>query len=427
MAHEKKLKAPKAFEFPMKLKIVFILMIVVGIGTFLGGQFLWGQGHAAWNGYLIGFYFTFSLAVGGPFILSTQHLTQAAWSMPIRRLFESTGRFLIPSFILFLGIVLAGGKHLYTWWDFDYVLADPILAKKSAWFIFSNFLIVTVGGFVTMIVAFLLLKRESIRQDQEKSERSSLMSQVYSVFYLLSFIFTFSVLAWYLIMGLDPHWFSTMFSVYTFAGMFQASLAFAVIMLLWLMDKGTFGDYAGERQVHDLGQLLFGFTVFYAYIAFCQYLLIWYANIPEEATWYLARGYVVDTTTGWEIFTAVLPAFKFILPFFVMLPQMHKKNKFNILRMVAFGLIFLQFYETWYWVAPTTHDAELFAALPSMLHMAIEWGVGIGFVGLFLYVVFDGLTEESIVPINDPYLREGTKGHHHGVKAPKPSKMVISK
>ncbi len=426
MSNEHKIIEPKKFEFPSVLKGLFIGMIVVGILVFVTSLFL-GQKHAAWNGYLIGFWFTFSLAVGGPFFLSTQHLTQAAWSMPIRRLFEAYGTFIYFSFVLFLGLLAVGGSEIYLWWDMNAVLSDPILAKKAAWFEKPLFLGLSLSGFVSVIVSYYLMRRESLAQDEKPSQRSSMMNQVYSVVFLLSFIYTFSILSWYLIMGLDPHWFSTMFSVYAFAGMFQSTLALGVILLLFAMEKGTFGDFAGERQVHDLGQLLFGFTVFYAYIAFCQFLLIWYANIPEEASWYLARGYVGDTKTGWEIFTLVLPVCKFIIPFLVLLPQQIKKNKWNVLRSVAYGLLFLQLYEVWYWVAPQSHIPGKFATDPSFLHMIIEFGVAIGFFGGFLYVVFATLERTQSVPVNDPYLREGTQGHHHGVKAPEPKNMVISK
>lgn len=426
MAH-RELRPPKSFEFTSKQKTACGAVALLGALVFVGAA-LTDHAHAAWNGYLIGFWFTLSLALSGPFILATQHLSIAGWSSTIRRLPEAYGAFL-PAAFIFSFFLIVGGSHLYHWWDHEYLMSDPILAKKEGFLNVTTFVAVMITGFIWWIFTSNWLRRLSHKQDEEGGKLSStLMMQVVSVFFLLGFILFFSMLCWYLIMGLEPHWFSTMFSVYAFAGLFQSGLALTIVLTLWLRDNDVFGDYVGERQIHDLGQLLFGFTVFYAYIGFSQFMLIWYANIPEEAIWYVARGIAPDTATGWEVFSLALPILKFVVPFLVLLPQANKKNKYNILRWVAFGLLFLQFYEVWYWVAPTPgHGVEGLAAEPSITHALIEWAVGIGFVGLFMGVVLSTLSRHPIVPKNDPFLNEATKPHHHGVKPPKPREMIISK
>jgi len=233
---------------------------------------------------------------------------------------------------------------------------------------------------------------------------------------------TFMSIDW--VMSLDPHWFSTMWSVYAFAAMFQSGLALMVLILIYLKKNDHFGDFVGEQQVHYLGQLFFGFTVFYAYIGFSQFLLIWYANIPEEALWFVTRGTPPDVDTGWDLFSVALPFVKFIIPFLILLPQEHKKNKRNILVYVAGWILLMQMFEVWFWVSPTPHVAGELAA-----HVTLPWAEMLilgGFVGFYGLVVSRSLTTASLVPVKDPFVHESIPHHHHGVRPPEPKEIKIS-
>ncbi len=424
MAHDKKLTPPRDFEVPATFNTVTIAMVVVGVLAFGAGFAV--DAHAAWNGYLIGFWFTLSLALSGPFIASTQYLSIAGWSATIRRVVFAYGVYLLPALVF--GIVgLLGGSVLYEWYDAELVHNDYILKKKAGFLNPAAFGISTVAILIALIGVSTWQRRVDYAQDEDGDYAHTNTAKGVAALFLFTFVVGFSFLAWYWIMGLQPHWFSTMFSVYLFAGMFQSGLALTILIVLWMRDRGDFGDYLGERQIHDLGQLLFGFTVFYAYIGFSQFLLIWYANIPEEALWYVTRGTPPDISTGWDAFSLILPIAKFILPFFILLPQAHKKNKNNILRFVAAWLMFMQLYEVWYWVAPTPHHGvEGWATAPSVVHALIEFGVAIGFIGLFLNVVFRHLTKHPVIPVKDPFLHEAVKGHHHGTAPPKPAEIKIS-
>ena len=423
MAHDHHdITPPRAFEVPKGFNIACAIMFLLGFGTFVVAQ-LMGWGHHAWNGYLVGFWFTLSLALSGPFFVATQHLSIAGWSMSIRRIPEAFGAFLLPAFIFAIG-GLVGGDHLFHWFDLEYVAADPILSKKEGFLNPTAFAVVTVVTFVIWNAIYFWMRRNSVRQDEEGGYSRSSTHKVISTLFLVAFVIGFSMQSWYWIMSLEPHWFSTMFSVYTFAGLFQSGLALMAIVTLYFKERGDFGDFVGTRQIHDLGQLLFGFTVFYAYIGFSQFLLIWYANIPEEAIWYVARGTAPDVATGWEWATLALPVLKFIVPFFVLLPQANKKNHLNILKYVAYGLLFLQLYEVWYWVAPTPHGlGELAAEVHVPL---IEILISIGFIGAFGYTVARALASANLVPVKDPFLHEAMDHHHHGVAPPNPDRIKIS-
>jgi hypothetical protein len=160
------------------------------------------------------------------------------------------------------------------------------------------------------------------------------------------------------------------------------------------------------------------------YIAFSQFLLIWYANIPEEAMFYVTRGTPPDVTTGWEVITWSIPVLKFLVPFFILLPQEHKKNKYNILRYTAVGLVIMQLVEVWWIVAPTPHEKGALAAAPSM--PIFELLTTMGFMGVFGFVVATQLAKANLVPTKDPFLAESIEHHHHGVRPPRPENIVIS-
>lgn len=421
MAHHEDIKAPREFEVPKTFKIACIALFVIGFVTF--GIMSFSNAHAAWNGYLIGFWFTLSLGLAGPFINSTQFLSIAGWSVSIRRIGEAMGAYVPVSLFFFFGLIL-GGSHLYHWWDPAYVASDTILAKKAGMLNTTFFAFSGIASLVVLTGIVYWQRKLSLKQDETGSAEDYGLQKAVSALFIIAFAIGFSLLSWMCLMSLEPHWFSTMWGVYTFAGMFQSGLALAVIITLYLLNRDYFGDFVGTRQIHDLGQLLFGFTVFYAYIGFSQFLLIWYANIPEEAMWFVTRGTPPDVYTGWDLFSLSLPILKFIIPFFVLLPQDHKKNKNNVLLYTAAALLFLQAYEVWFWVAPTPHEA---GALASPVHIPIaEIIIALGFVGAFGYVVATALSNANLVPTKDPFLHESVEHHHDGVKPPKPEQIKIS-
>ncbi|MFU8805467.1 MAG: hypothetical protein ACNA8W_16770, partial [Bradymonadaceae bacterium] len=223
-----------------------------------------------------------------------------------------------------------------------------------------------------------------------------------SAFFLVLFVVSFSFMSWYWVMSFDAHWYSTMFSIKAFAGLFQSGLALMAIILVFLLRRGLLGGVAGTQQLHDMGKLVFAFTVFYAYIHFSQFLLLWYANIPETAIWYVRR-----LENGWGPLTLMIPIFKFIVPFLLLLPQDHKKNKNNVLVYVCGLLLFAQLYEVWYWVAPYPALDGMYGPL-----FMYEFLISLGFIGLFMVIVGRSLASHNLVPMKDPFLHESIPHEH---------------
>ena len=309
------------------------------------------------------------------------------------------------------------GEEVYQWLHPD-ALNDVIFAKKAGFLNWTNFLITTVISFVACGGIFYIQRTLSLKQDEATGQDVYDITnklKATSVLYCIAFALSVSFLSWFWLMSLEPNWFSTMFSVYCFAGIFQSGLALTYVIMINLGRKGYFGSFMGGRQVHDLGKMVFGFTVFYAYIGFCQFLLIWYANIPEEDVWYIQR-----IENGWLLFTLALPFIKFIVPFFIMLPQKIKKNKDNVMYFVCMWLIGTQLYEIWYWVEPQPHGLHLEAAHGggasagfSFLHLVLEMTIAVGFVGVFALVVSRALAGRNLIPVHDPYLHETLPSFTH--------------
>jgi hypothetical protein len=392
---------PKKFEPGKNFYIVGALLTVLGLIAFLIGL-LGGMEHRAWNGYLIGWWATLSLCLCGPFYIATQYLSGAGWGTSIRRIPEAMGYFLVPAFVLGL-ILLAGADTLFHWMD-PHAAEDPVLAKKMDFLNFTGMAATTVLTFVVWIGLFWAIRRNSVKQDETGDPMLTERNKILSALFMVAFALGFSFITWYWIMSLEPHWFSTMFQVYAFAVLFQAGLAFITLLVIHFRDNDYFGEFVQTRQVHLMGQFVFAFTVFYAYIAFSQFMLIWYANIPEEVSWFIHR---IENAGGWGWFIAMF-ASKFIIPFLVLLPQNNKKNKYDILRFTCYGLLATLPFEIWWWVSFVPVHGEVHVYVPWLELLIVS-----GFVGIFMISVGRGLASANIMPIKDPFLAESLPHHMH--------------
>jgi hypothetical protein len=201
------------------------------------------------------------------------------------------------------------------------------------------------------------------------------------------------------LMSLDAHWFSTMFGVYCFAGMIYSTFAAICLLALYLISKDKLTGIVNVNHMHDLGQFMFGFTVFWAYIGFSQFMLIWYANLPEET------GYFIHRFNGnWLGVSAFLLFGKFLVPFFSLLPR-HAKRNYTTLRNVAMFMLVAQWIDVMWMVQP-----EFFAEGPRF--GLTELGMTLGFIGIFGSVVARFLAKNNIVAIGDPRLEEAVFHHH---------------
>ena len=280
----------------------------------------------------------------------------------------------------------------------DVVAADPILLGKSGYLNEKFFLIRNVGAIVLWIVLGRAIVGNSIAQDANGDFRHTAKNRVLSSIFIILFALTFTMQSFDVLMSLDPLWFSTIFGVYCFAGLFYSILASICIITVLLRRKGLLVGIVSENHLHDLGKFMFAFTVFWAYIGFSQFMLIWYANLPEETGYYIRR-----MQGGWMTVSLFLLFGKFCVPFFALMPRGCKRNDGRLLAIGIFMLV-AQWMDILWMTQPHFFSGPRIGW--------IEIGTTMGFVGMFVFVVTRFLSKHNIVAIGDPRLAESVHHHH---------------
>ena len=396
MGHDApKVANPGRIQLPTWYYGVAGALVVAGFGTFAWG--LQQDAPRAWASYLVGFFFFLSLALAGPFFIATQYLTSAGWSVSVRRIPEAMSAHLIPSALLSVGVFF-GAHHLYHWSHHGVTDTDMLLLHKAPYLNLTRMGVFVAIAFVIWIGLAGWITANSRLQDTtgdaKLTQRNAYLSAVFMVLFALSF----STVGIDFLMSLEPHWFSTMWAVYLFSMLMQVGMAVIVLAVVLLRRTGKLEGFVNEGHVHDLGKLTFAFTVFWAYIAFSQFLLIWYANLPEETAFFLKRF-----DHGWGYVSFAIPFVKFILPFLVLLPKKAKHSP-TVLIPITLWIVAVTALEYYWIVMPSVSHAG-----PQMPWMEVL--VFGGFLGVFLAAFGFALSRHAIVPIKDPRLQEAV--HHH--------------
>jgi hypothetical protein len=346
-----------------------------------------------------------------------QHLVRANWSIVVRRLAENA-MFTLP-FIALAGLPLLvgdGGHAVFEWMHRDIVLEDPMLKAKVAYLNTSSFGARFALYMLIWSVISLLFWGWSRKQDQAKTDEEaasySYKQRFLAPIALIAFALSLSFGAFDFMMSLDPHWFSTIFGVYYFAGIALTFHAFLAIVCYFLQRGGMLEGVVTQEHYHDLGKFMFGFTVFWTYIGFSQYFLIWYANIPEETDWFQYRAH-----GQWLALSMLVIFGRFVIPFFLLLRRGWKRNP-NYLVFMAFWVVAMQFVDMFWLIQPpfAHHAAAKFerqgaTELAEFFHEHItitgnDVSFLIGFIGLFLALFGWSLMTSKLVPIKDPRLEE---------------------
>jgi hypothetical protein len=353
--------------------------------------------------YLVGWSFCLSISLGAMFFVVIQHLTRARWSVVVRRIAESLGA-AIPLLIVLSIPIFIGMGELFKWTNPD--IFDPahpdydaLVAGKYAYLNTPFFFVRFVIYFGFWYIISQKLYKLSLLQDVSPDPLIPAKQRKVSAWGLPVLAVTATFAAFDLWMTLDPHWFSTIFGVYFFAGAMWATFALLTLLSL-LFQKGDVGlrNVVTVEHYHDLGKFMFGFTVFWAYIAFSQYMLIWYGNIPEETLWYRHR-----LEYGWEYHSLALLVFHFIIPFIILLPRVAKRFT-PLLAVMAVWFLIMHWFDIHWLVVPNFRYDAAFHWLDFTAWLGL-FGV---FMGAFLY----RFKRHALVPRNEPYLSESLKFHN---------------
>lgn len=345
--------------------------------------------------YLVAFAFVLSLSLGGLFFVVLQHLTRAGWSVAVRRVAELFAANLVLVAALALVVVvpvLAGDATLYPWADAARVDADHLLHAKAGYLnpiFFAGRAAVYFG--VWLLLARYFLGR-STEQDHTGEPALTTRMERASAPAMIAFALTVSFAAFDFLMSLDPLWYSTIFGVYFFAGAAVAFFAALALAMMLAQRSGRLAQAITSEHYHDVGKLLFAFVFFWGYIAFSQFMLIWYANIPEETRWYAARF-----EGGWLAVTLVLLFGHFLLPFAGLLPRASKRKK----TLLAFwaGLLLVMHYVDLFWLVAPNGGAGVRFGLVDLL-------VFVGLVSLWTAGVLWLARSRALLPVRDPRLGE---------------------
>ena len=217
-----------------------------------------------------------------------QYASQAGWSPVLFRVMESITYYLLPGAIIVLLIAIIGDKHIFIWMDPEVVAHDEIIQGKESWLNKNAFILrglIYIGGWS---LYRYFSRKFSLAQDNAKDNKNFKRNFQLSAGFLVFFIYTESMMSWDWIMSVDPHWFSTLFGWYVFASMVVSGVTVIALITIYLQTKGLM-KYVNDSHLHDLAKFMFGFSVFWAYLWFSQFMLIWYANIPEEVTYFVTR------------------------------------------------------------------------------------------------------------------------------------------
>ncbi|HWZ42874.1 MAG TPA: hypothetical protein VNW97_05330 [Candidatus Saccharimonadales bacterium] len=364
-------------------------LVVLGAAAAVYG--VMASPERAWPSLLLnGFYFT-SLSLSAVFFLATQRLTGARWSAGLRRIPEAFMPALPIAAVLML-VLYFGWHTLYPWSHQGAFAHNPTGAGNASYlqgpWVFARM----AGVFVAWIAFAWLFRRTSWRQDRHPELSLALHRKMtsYSVIFVIVFAVTISVAAFDWLISLDPGWFSTMFAVYVFAGTFVQGIAGITLAVVLLKDSPLLRNFVTPRQLHDLGKMLFAFTIFWAYIWTCQYLLIWYGNIPDEISHYLKR-----TNSHWIYLFALNVIINWIIPFLSLASIPSKQNP-KRLRNVCLLLLAGHWLDLYLLIMPEKSTAPNAGLL--------ELAIAAGYMALMYLVFTRSLRQSPLVPLNDPIL-----------------------
>jgi len=390
-------KITDSLEFPADLNITKTLFGVGIVGLLATGVGYFLEHDQFFFSYLVSFTFFSSIALASLFFVMLQHLTRSEWSAVLRRIPEAIssniwiwGLFIIP--------VLLGMHSLYHWTHADAVASDPVLQGKvpylnTPFFIVRQFIYFGLWSFLGY-----QMYNKSVEMDNTGDWGLQTLLRRTSGPGLFFFAITLAFASFDWLMALDPHWYSTIFGVYYFAMSFQGLFAVLILIIMYLWKQGLLTSTIQQGHIYDLGVQMFGFTVFYGYIAFSQFLLIYYANIPEETVWYLER-----LSGGYEYLAYFYLFGRFVIPFVLLLSKEAKSN-YKLVTSISILILVSHLVELYWIVMPVLNHHGF-----HLNWMTITSFIGLG--GIFLGLFFYRFKQNKMVPVNDPKLADSLNKH----------------
>ncbi len=353
-----------------------------------------------WSALYVSLFFFFMIALATLAFYAIQHASQAGWPVVLFRVMESITAYLpIGAVLLLVFFVLSAAhlNHLFVWMDPEVVAHDELIQNKSGYLNIPFFLIRAVIYIAGWVWYRQYSRKLTLAQDSatDLSNYTKLFKS--SAAFLVFFLVTESMMSWDWIMSLDPHWFSTLFGWYVFASMIVSAITTIALITIYLKGKGYL-EFVNDSHLHDLAKFMFGFSIFWTYLWFSQYMLIWYADIPEEVTYFVSRF------NDYKLPFLGMVALNFVFPLLVLMNSDYKRVPWFI---VTTGIVILigHYLDIYVMIMPAT--------------VGDQWSIGITEIGsvllvlgLFIYIVFTALTKAPLLAKGSPFLKESEQFHY---------------
>jgi len=367
-------------------------MICIGTGVILAMAGMALNQSAIIPAYLVGAMYVVGISVTALFFSALQFLVRAGWSASLRRIPEMMGWFAQFAIVILLPILLFRNTFFHGIED---------IPSKAPYTNTPFFIVRVIGYCLFWFWMHRYIVGNSIKQDDASDYAPTVKNYKRSALFVLGYALTITFAAFDLMMALEPHWFSTIFGLYYFAGNFVATLSVLALLVMSVMNTGELKGFINKEHMHDLGKLMFAFTIFWTYIHFSQYFLIWYSNLPEETFYYIDR-----TKDGWEIMGWSSLVLHFIVPFALLLRQDVKRNQI-VMKAAACILLFAHFIDlSWIIIPGYRHHGiphfDVFALIAA-------GGMVLLFMGILLFFTAKRMNAVSGVAHNDPYIRESVE------------------
>lgn len=376
-----------------------VLALVYSVLTHVPGQRIWAN-------MLVNSYFFVGIGLMGTLWMAIQYVSEAGWSSGFKRVPEAVSQFLLVGGPILL-ITLIGGSHslgwhhIYHWMDPEIMNPesahyDSIIAGKAAYLNEPFFFLRAVLYLAVWIFFTLFFRKQSLKEDLEGGVAIHKRNYGWAAAFLVFYGVTSSTASWDWMMSIDTHWFSTLFGWYNFSTMFVTGITMFALIVISLKRNGYLPDI-NEEHLQDLGKFMFGASVFWGYLWFSQFMLIWYANIPEEVT------YFQDRWKNYQFVWGALPVLNLALPMLLLMDKAAKRNM-NMMTITGVIIVVGHWLDVFQMVMPGAVKADWGIGI-------LEVGLFLGFLGLFLFVVHSALAKAPLVAKNHPYLDEAK--HHH--------------
>ena len=355
-----------------------------------------------WAALYVSAFFFMMISLGVLAFYAIQRAAQAGWPIVLYRVMEGITAYLLPGGIIVIIILVLSGlhfNHLFIWMDPEVVAHDEIIRNKSGYLNLPFFFIRAIFFLSGWTLYRSFSRKFPLKQDLaplndiSNHKKNFKISAAFLVFYFV----TESIMSWDWVMSIDPHWFSTLFGWYVFASMFVTGITVIALITIYLKNNGYL-DFVNDSHIHDLGKFMFAISIFWTYLWFSQFMLIWYANIPEEVTYFMTR--IEDYNLP---FFGML-VMNFIFPLIILMNSDYKRVNYII---VMTGIVIV-----------LGHYIDVFnMIMPSAV--GDQWSIGtseIGaflfFFGLFIYIVFNELTKAPLLAKGDPFIKESEQYHY---------------